>query len=82
MLFRAAYGNSQARGCIGATVAAYTTVIASPDLNHICDLHHSSRQLQIPDPMSEAKIKFASTWILVRFISAVPQRELPDSEMI
>ena len=25
------------------------------DPSHICDLHHSSRQCQIPDPLSEAR---------------------------
>ena len=33
---------------------AYTTATAMQDLSHICDLHHSSRQLQILDPLSEA----------------------------
>ena len=26
-----------------------------PDLSHICDLHHSSQQRQIPDPLSKAR---------------------------
>ena len=33
---------------------AYTTPIAMWDLSHICDLHHSSQQRQIPSPMSKA----------------------------
>ena len=43
LLFRVApvaYGSSQARGLIGATVAS---------------LHHSSWQRQIPNPLSEAR---------------------------
>ena len=32
---------------------AYTT--ATPDPSHICDLHYSSQQLQILNPLSEAK---------------------------
>ena len=34
---------------------AYVTATATPDLSYICDLHHSSWQRQIPDPLSEAR---------------------------
>ena len=34
---------------------AYTTATATGDLSRICDLHHSSRQHWIPDPLSEAR---------------------------
>ena len=34
---------------------AYTTATATQDPSHICDLHHSSRQRQIPNPLSEAR---------------------------
>ena len=34
---------------------AYTIVTAMPDLNQICDLHCSSWQHQIPNPLSEAR---------------------------
>ena len=57
--FRAAggacYGSSQARGQIGAVAVAYTTAAATQDLSRICDLHRSSRQLQVLDPLSEAR---------------------------
>ena len=33
----------------------YTTVTATPDPNYICDLHHSSGQCRIPDPLSKAR---------------------------
>ena len=33
---------------------AYTTATAMRDLSHICDLHHSSQQRQILNPLSEA----------------------------
>ena len=33
----------------------YTTATATGDLSHIYDLHHSSQQCRIPDPMSEAR---------------------------
>ena len=58
LLFRAApaaYGSSQARGQTGATAASYTTAIATQDPSHVCDQQHSSRQRQIPDPLSEAR---------------------------
>ena len=34
---------------------AYTTATAMRDLSRVCDLHHSSRQHQIPDPLSKAR---------------------------
>ena len=57
-LFRAvpeAHGGSQARGLIGATAAVYLTATAIWDLSHIFNLHHSSWQQQILNPLSEAR---------------------------
>ena len=34
---------------------AYTIATAMPDLRHVCDLHHSSWQHQISNPLSEAR---------------------------
>ena len=34
---------------------AYATATAMSGLSHTCNLHHSSRQCQIPDPLSEAR---------------------------
>ena len=34
---------------------AYTTATATQDLRHICDLHCSSQQGEIPNPLSEAR---------------------------
>ena len=34
---------------------AYATVTSAPDLSHICDLYHSSRQCRILNPLSEAR---------------------------
>ena len=56
-LFRAtlaAYGSSQARGWIRAA-AAYAYATAMPNLSRLCDLHHSSWQCQILNPLSEAR---------------------------
>ena len=55
----------------------YTTATAMWALSCIYDLHHSSWQQQIPNPPSEAEIEPTSSWILVRFVSAAPQWELP-----
>ena len=35
-------------------LSAYATATARPDLSHTCDLHHSSQQHQILNPLSEA----------------------------
>ena len=42
---------------------------ASPDLSHICNLCCSLGQCQILNPLSEAGIKPASSWILVGFLT-------------
>ena len=55
----------------------YTTATAMQDPHRVCDLHHSSQQRRIPNPLSRPGIEPASSWILVRFISAEPQREPP-----
>ena len=34
---------------------AYARATATPDPSHVCDLHHSSRQHQILNPLSEAR---------------------------
>ena len=47
-----AYGGSRARGPIGA-VPFYTTATSDPSC--VCDLHHSSQQSRILNPLSEAK---------------------------
>ena len=46
-----AYGSSQARSCIRTA----DTARATPDLNPIWDLHHSSQQHQILNPVSETR---------------------------
>ena len=47
------YESSRARSLIGAAAGAYAT--ATPDPSCICDLHHSSEQHQIFNPLSEAR---------------------------
>ena len=42
---------------IGAVASgvAYTIVAATRDPSRTCNLHHSSRQCQIPNPLSKAR---------------------------
>ena len=54
LLFRTtpeAYGGSQTRDQIWAVAAE-----ARRDLSHVCNLHHSSLQCQILNPLSRAKV--------------------------
>ena len=59
LLFRAkfaAYGSSLARGQISELqLPAYATATAMWNPSHICDLHHSSWQHWIPNPLSKAR---------------------------
>ena len=68
-----AYGSSQAKSQIG------TVATAMPYLSHICDLyataHGDTRSL---NHRVRPGIESTSSWILVRFISAAPQQELPN----
>ena len=48
-----AYGGSQARNII--IPGAYARATAMPDPSRVYDLHHSSRQRQILNPLSKAK---------------------------
>ena len=45
---------------------------AMPDPSRVCNLHPSSQQRQILNPLSKAR----DSWFLVGFLSTVPQREL------
>ena len=51
----------------------YTTATPTWDPSCVCKLHHSSAQCRIPNPLSKGRDRTESSWILVRFISAVPQ---------
>ena len=48
---------------------AYATATAMPDLSHIFDLCHSSRQCRILNPRGRPGTEPASSWILVRFVT-------------
>ena len=52
-----ACGGSQTRCQITSELQlpAYTTATATPDPSHVCDLHRSSRQRRILNPLSQAR---------------------------
>ena len=69
-LFRAhpvACGSSQARGQTRAVAASLLTAKATPDPSHVCDLHCSSLQCRILDPLREARdrthILMDTSWV-------------------
>ena len=49
----AVYGSSQ--GQIGLQLPDYATATAIRDLSRVCDVHHSSQQHQILNPLSKAR---------------------------
>jgi len=55
---------------------ATATAKATWALSHVCDLHHSSWQRQVLNPLIEARDPTLIPMILVGFISSVPQWEL------
>ena len=57
---------------------AYTTGTAMQNPSHICDPHHSSQQCWILNPRARPGIEPASSWMLVRCVSAKPRQELPN----
>ena len=69
LLFRAtpaAYEVPRLRVKSELQLPAYTRATAMQDPSCFCDLHHSSQQSWILNPLSEA------AWMLVRFVSAEP----------
>ena len=54
---------------------AYTTAAAIPDPSHVCNLHLSSWQHQIHNPLSKARDPTGVLMIVVRFVTTEPQGE-------
>ena len=61
---------------------ADTTAVAMLDLSCVFDLHHSSWQHRILNPLSEARDEPATSWLLVGFIFAAPQWELQEPQIL
>ena len=57
----------------------YTTVTATPDLSHVCHLHHSSGQPGSLTCWVRPGMEVASSGLLVRYVTTEPQWELPSS---
>ena len=56
MAASAAYGGSQVpRSQMELYLLAYTTATAKSDLRCVCNVHHSSRQRQLLNPLSQAR---------------------------
>ena len=70
-----ACGSSQAR--VQSELQLRTT--AMPDMNCVCNLHHSSGNTRSLTHWAGPGIKPTSSWILVGFITTEPQWELPHS---
>ena len=74
-----AYGSSQGLGVeLELQLPACATATAMQDPSCICDLHGSSQQHHVPNPLSEARDQPTSSWILVGFVSTVPQQRRLD----
>ena len=78
MLFRptlTAYGSSQARVELELQLLAYVTATATWDPSLICDLHDSSWQRPIFNPLSKARDR-TCILMVTRFVTSEPQWEL------
>jgi len=71
----AAYESSQVRGQIRVIALALTTAIAMPDPSQVCNLHYSSWQCWIFNPLRSG-IEPESSRMLVRVVITEPQWEL------
>ena len=78
VFFRAAYEVPRLGIESELQLPAYTTAMTTPDLSHVCSLHHSSQQCQILNHWMKPGIEPESSWILVDFITTEPQWELPE----
>ena len=58
---------------------AYTTATATPDLSHIYHLPRSSRQRQIPNPLSEARDRTCNLMVLSRICFPCAMMGTPQS---
>ena len=62
--------------CGGPVGATAVTATATSDRSLICNLHHSSQQHRILNPLARPGIEPTTSWFPVGFISAAPQLEL------
>ena len=60
-------------------LSAYTTATAMPDPGHICNLHHSSWQPQILNPLSEARYRACNLMVPRRIHFCCATMGTPES---
>ena len=56
----------------------YVIAAAIWDLSNVSNVHHSSQQRWILNPLRKARTKPVSSWMLIGFITAEPQWEPQD----
>ena len=56
---------------------AYSRATATKDLNHVCNLQHSSWQRQILNPLIEARDRTRNLMLPSWIVYTGPRRELP-----
>ena len=61
---------------------AYAAATAMLDLSHVCNLHHSSQQHWILNPLNKAGIKPASSWILFRLVNYGAMTRTPSQAFL
>ena len=61
---------------------AYIIAMATQDPSHICNLHHSSWQHGILNPLSEARDQTRNLMVPSRFISTAPQQEFQKERFL
>ena len=59
---------------------AHATATAMPGPSHVCDLHQSSQQHWILNPLIEARDRTCNLRVPSQIVSAVPQWELPKAK--
>ena len=55
---------------------AYARATTTWDSSCVCNLHHSSQQRRILNPLSEARDQTQTLWMLVGLLTAEPRRQL------
>ena len=60
---------------------AYTTATATPDLSRVCDLHHSSWQHQILNPLSKARDRTCVLMGISQICFPWARMRIPDTSL-
>ena len=74
-----AFGGSQARGRMELQLLACAMATAMWDLSHICDLHHSSWQRWILNPLREARDRTCNLMVTSQIHLCCITMGTPDS---